>query len=104
MNVTLAQNDDTEKNYLLSIASKNRPININKQQLNMELEPSLPGRLFWAFSEITATNQKLQELGVQAETSLCEAKQKIGIFKEHEKYEDIAKNDVKGALDKRDSI
>ena len=70
----------------------------------MELKASLPGRLFWVFREITATNQKLQELWVQAETLICEAKQNIGVFKELEKYEDIAKNAVKGALDKPCSV
>ena len=89
MHVTLAQKDKT--------LFKAHKVKLARSSSTMESPKSLPERMFLVFEEIKATNKKLQELGVKAESVLEEAKQN-GNFRNLEKYEDIAKNAASGVL------
>ena len=89
MHVTLAQNDEIFQNA--------HKVKLARSSSKFEFQKFLPERMVLVVEEITATNQKLQELGVQAKSVLEKAKHN-GAFRNIEKYEEIAKNAARGAL------
>ena len=66
--------------------------------MNCGTRTSLPEQFSWVYQELVATNQRLHDLGIEATNIVQQVKSQIGTSEVLDKFENIAKNAMKGVL------